>query len=128
MTLAEKDEFVNANPLFVDLMILDNSVPRMKVGRQRFGCFHEVTGAWKRTSTNVSSAANCRWRSPRRQRASCCGWEWSPRRRSRTALQFGENCGVLARDLLETLLAGLPAVPFQRRESDLESALPEASA
>ena len=29
--------------------------------------------------------------------------------------------------LLETLLAGLPAVPFQRRESDLESALPESA-
>jgi hypothetical protein len=36
------NEFLNANPVLVELIILDNSGPRVKAGRQRFARFHEV--------------------------------------------------------------------------------------
>jgi AcrR family transcriptional regulator len=35
-------KFLNANPVFVELIILDNSGPRMNARGHRFACFHEV--------------------------------------------------------------------------------------
>jgi AcrR family transcriptional regulator len=117
-------EFLNANPVFVELITLDDSGPRMKAGRQRFACFHEVAAGVEadlraciergQMSMALSATATRQllW-------VGMLGAATVARRLARD-----EECDVLAHDLLETLLAGLSAAPCQRHESDLESALP----
>jgi AcrR family transcriptional regulator len=116
-------EFLNANPVFVELIILGDAGPRMKAGHQRFACFHEVAAGvdadlraciergQMSMALSATAVRQLLW-------VGMLGAATVARRLARD-----EECDVLAHDLLETLLAGLSTAPCQRRESDLESAL-----
>jgi AcrR family transcriptional regulator len=121
-------EFLNANPVLVELIILDNSGPRVKAGRQRFACFHEVAAGVEadlRTCIERGQVSMALTATATRQLlwVGTLGAATVARRLARD-----EECDVLAHELLETLLAGLSTAPCQRRESDLECALLKTSA
>jgi AcrR family transcriptional regulator len=83
-------EFLNANPVFVELIILDNSGPRMKAGRQRLACFHEVAAGVEADIRTCIERGQMSM-APRPQPASCCGSECSARRQSRGGLHVTRN-------------------------------------
>jgi AcrR family transcriptional regulator len=117
----------NANPVSAEFIILDNEGPRVKAGRQRFACVHEVAAGVEadlRTCIERGQVSMALTATGARQLlwVGMLGAATVARRRARD-----EECDVLAHDLLETLLAGLSTAPCQR-ESDLESALLETSA
>jgi AcrR family transcriptional regulator len=121
-------EFLNANPVFADLVNLDNSGPRMIAGGQRFECFQELAAGVEadlRTCIERGQMSIGLTATAARQLlwvgmlgAATVGRQLAP----------DEERDVVAHDLLETLLGGLSAAPCQRREPDLEAALPETSA
>jgi AcrR family transcriptional regulator len=114
-------EFLNANPVFVELIGLDDSGPLVKAGHQRFACFHEVAAGMDADlraciergqvsmALSATAARQLLW-------VGMFGAATVARR-----LAPDEECDMLAHDLLETLLSGLSTAPCQRRESDLES-------
>jgi AcrR family transcriptional regulator len=118
-------EFLSANPVLVELIVLDGSGPRVKAGHRRFACFHEVAaGVDADLRACIERGQLSMALSPTAARqllwVGILGAATVARRLARD-----EECHVLAHDLLETLLAGLSTAPCGRRESDQESALPE---
>jgi AcrR family transcriptional regulator len=101
-------ESLNANPLLLEVLILDNSVARMNAGRHRFECFHGIAAGME------ADVAKCIERgqmsgalTPTATRqllwVGMLGAATLAARRACGA----ENCDVLAGVLLETLLAGV---------------------
>jgi AcrR family transcriptional regulator len=115
-------EFLNAHPVLVEIMILDNSGPGVIPERQRFAFFHEVAAGVEtdlricieRGQISIGLTATAA-----RQLlfVGMLGAAAVARR-----LASDEERDVLAHDLLETLLVGLSTAPCQRHECDLESA------
>jgi hypothetical protein len=63
-------EFLNANPVFVELILLGDAGPRMKAGHQRFACFHEVAAgvtALHRTATKCTMTTKTKTQVSKRQ-------------------------------------------------------------
>jgi AcrR family transcriptional regulator len=120
-------EFLNANPVFVELIILGDAGPRMKAGHQRFACFHEVAAG---VDADLRACIERGQMSMALSATAARQLLWVGMLGATVARRLArdEECDVLAHDLLETLLAGLSTAPCQRRESDLESALPETGA
>jgi len=118
-------EFLSANPVLVELIVVDGSGPRVKAGHRRFADFHEVVAGVDAdlraciergqlpTALSPTAARQLLW-------VGMLGAATVARR-----LAGDEDCHVLAHDLLETLLAGLSTAPCRRRESDRECALPK---
>jgi AcrR family transcriptional regulator len=120
-------EFLSANPVLVELIVLDGSGPRGKAGQRRFACFHEVAaGVDADLRACIERGQLPMALSPTAARQLL----WVGMLGAATVaprLAGDEECHVLAHDLLETLLAGLSTAPCRRRESDRESASPEAA-
>ena len=117
-------EFLSANPVLVELIVLDGSGPRVKAGHRRFTCFHEVAaGVDADLRACIERGQLSMALSPTAARQLL----WVGMLGATVARRFAgdEECHVLAHDLLETLLAGLSTAPCRRRESGLESALPK---
>lgn len=115
-------EFLNANPVCVDLIVLDDSGPRVNAGHQRFACFHEVAAG---VDADLRACIERGQMSMALSATAACQLLWVGMLGAATVarrLARDEECDALAHDLLETLLAGLSTAPCQRRESDLESA------
>jgi AcrR family transcriptional regulator len=120
-------EFLNDNPLFVDLVSLDKSGPRLIPGQQRVACFHELAAAVEadlRTCIERGQVSIALSATAVRQLlwVGMVGAATVGRRLARD-----EERDVVAHDLLETLLGGLSTAPCQCREPDMESALPKSA-
>ena len=115
-------EFLNDNPVVVDLLTLDNSGPRIIAGHQRFACFHELAaGVDADLRACIERGQMSLVLTPTAARQLL----WVGMLGAATVgrqLARDEDRDVVAHDLLETLLGGLSAPRCQRRERDLESA------
>jgi AcrR family transcriptional regulator len=112
-------EFQKVNPLFLELMFLDSSAARKTAGRQRFECLDGIAAG---VEADLSECIERGQVSGALTAATARGLLWvgmlgvatvAPR------LACGdENCDAFARDLLETLLAGL-STACDRREGTI---------
>jgi AcrR family transcriptional regulator len=110
-------EFLDAHPLFLELMIVDDSTGSMKPLRRQIEADVDRCIERGQLSMALTAAAT--------RQLLCLGMLGAAAVAPRLACD--EACDGLAHNLLETLLAGLSTSPCRRRAAGPESTFPEAT-
>jgi len=121
-------EFLNANPLFLELMVLNSSGGRIQARREQVDCFREVAAV---VEADVYECIERGELSMALTAAATCQLLWAGMLGAASVVRWRAGCeesDVVAGNLLETLLAGLSTGRSQPRESSLASTFREASA